>query len=151
LNAAKRTPGSDEGAPHDIPGVGIERPVDAALLAEAHHAADEVGAGAAEIVIGSGGRWTVAAPHGTVASDCPDVVTAERLCPLHDAGSEVQSEGGVEVSVRWGALAGLSGVGHRRRLADFYFLGNGVVVADAHVQKTALLIDCGRLPDGIPA
>src|SRR6266403_2128061 len=84
LDASERTAGHNRCAPNDVPVIGIECPIDAALLAKADNISHEIGACPSKIEILAVGYGTVRGPwswagSSKTAGSCEGINTLQPL------------------------------------------------------------------------
>src|ERR1700737_2555921 len=142
LDPSERTAWTDRRAPDDVAVIGIQRPIDAALLTKADDAAHQVGSRSSQVEIRAGGYGTVRLrSRREHTRDRPGVVPLQPLRPLDPPGLQIQCQGGVEEIISRRAVRG--GI---RVLESFPPRGRGVVVAGPDEERTALWIDRRWLP-----
>src|SRR4029077_3670336 len=142
LDASERTAGSDRCAPNDVAIIGIERPIDAALLPKAKKIPHQMGACPAKIeILARGDRTVRVCSCRPKTRYCPGVKAFQPPRPLDLSRFKIQRKGSVEEIVRRSAVRGGSCV-----LASFHICGCSVVVSGTEEERIALGMNRGWLP-----
>src|SRR4029079_11398804 len=104
LDAAGRAARTDDGAPRDCAGGGIQRPEDPALLPDTEDVANQVRSGSGEVEVRTGRIGAVHCCERDQTCDGPRVVAGETPRPLHRTAREIEVEHGLEEIIRGGAV-----------------------------------------------